>query len=56
VTRLLLRLASGGRALTPQVDLPLATGQIVGYTRVSTHHQTHEGGDRNTFERGHQGL
>ena len=26
----------------PQVDLPPATGQLVGYIRVSTDHQTHD--------------
>ena len=26
----------------PQVDLPPATGQLVGYLRVSTDHQTHD--------------
>jgi DNA invertase Pin-like site-specific DNA recombinase len=32
----------GGVTSLPQVDLPPATGQLVGYIRVSTDHQTHD--------------
>ena len=42
MTRRLLRLESGDVTSLPQVDLPPATGHLVGYIRVSTDHQTHD--------------